>query len=87
MQCTAVQFYFHAMTVSEEVRMVRFGGVDDIDNNTRINCVFSCWYSIPSLKFVPWEVGDPALAVRTSGGLTGLLGTSRIGTEESLTIT
>ena len=39
MQCTAVleapvQFYFHAMTVD---RMVRFGGVDDIDNNTKIN--------------------------------------------------
>ena len=50
-----VPVYFHAMTVSEEGRMVMFGGVDDIDNNTRTNCVFSCWLSIPSLRSMAWE--------------------------------
>ena len=33
-----------------------------------------------------WEVGDPVLAVRISNGLTGLRGTSLLGTEFSLTI-
>ena len=41
------------------------------------------------LQATPWpglEVGDPVLAVRTSNGLTGLRGTSLLGTELSLTI-
>ena len=50
-----VPVYFHAMTVSQEGRMVMFGGVDDIENNTRTNCVFSCWLSIPSLRSLAWE--------------------------------
>jgi len=47
--------YFHAMTVSEEGKMVMFGGVDDIDQNTRTNRVFSSWLSIPSLRSMAWE--------------------------------
>ena len=50
-----VPVYFHAMTLSQEGRMVMFGGVDDIENNTRTNQVFSCWLSIPSLKVLAWE--------------------------------
>ena len=50
-----VPVYFHAMTLSEEGRMVMFGGVDDIENNTRTNQVFSCWLQIPSLKVLAWE--------------------------------
>ena len=30
-----VPVYFHAMTLTEEGKMVMFGGVDDIENNTR----------------------------------------------------
>ena len=46
--------------------------------------------SFVRLQATPWpglEVGDPALAVRTLGGLTELRGTSLLGTEFSLTIT
>ena len=35
--------------------MVMFGGVDNIENNTRTNQVFSCWLQIPSLKVLAWE--------------------------------
>ena len=47
--------YFHAMTLSQEGRMVMFGGVDDIEANTRTSQVFSCWLQIPSLKVLAWE--------------------------------
>ena len=35
--------------------MVMFGGVDDIEANTRTSQVFSCWLQIPSLKVLAWE--------------------------------
>ena len=47
--------YFHAMTVSEEGKMVMFGGVDDIEQNTRTNRVFSAWLTVPSLRSMAWE--------------------------------
>ena len=47
--------YFHAMTVSAEGKMVMFGGVDDIELNTRTNRVFSAWLKVPSLRSMAWE--------------------------------
>ena len=47
--------YFHAMTVSAEGKMVMFGGVDDIELNTRTNRVFSAWLTVPSLRSMAWE--------------------------------
>ena len=63
--------YFHAVTVSKEGKMVMFGGVDSIEQNTRTNkvkpaasptirlspCVqvFTSWLTVPSLKSMAWE--------------------------------
>jgi len=47
--------YFHAMTVTEEGKMIMFGGVDDIELNTRTNRVFSAWLTVPSLRSMAWE--------------------------------
>merc|ERR1712096_219986 len=47
--------YFHTMTVSAEGKMVMFGGVDDIELNTRTNRVFSAWLKVPSLRSMAWE--------------------------------
>ena len=45
--------FFHAMTVSEEGKMVMFGGVTR--HNTRTNRVFSAWLTVPSLRSMAWE--------------------------------
>ena len=47
--------YFHAMTVSDEGKMVMFGGVDDIEQNTRTDRVFTAWLTVPSLRSMAWE--------------------------------
>lgn len=50
-----IPVYFHAMTVSDEGKMIMFGGVDDIENNTRTNRAFSAWLKVPSLRSMAWE--------------------------------
>lgn len=50
-----VPVYFHAMTLTEEGKMVMFGGVDDIENNTRTNSVWTAWLTVPSLRSLAWE--------------------------------
>ena len=50
-----VPVYFHAMTVSEEGKMIMFGGVDDIEANTRTCAVYSAWLRVPSLRTLCWE--------------------------------
>jgi len=47
--------YFHAVTVSGEGKMVMFGGVDSIEQNTRTNKVFTAWLTVPSLRAMAWE--------------------------------
>ena len=47
--------YFHAMTVSDEGKMIMFGGVDDIEKNTRTSAVYSAWLQVPSLRSMCWE--------------------------------
>jgi len=47
--------YFHASTVSEEGKLLMFGGVDNIENNTRTNKVYSTWLKVPSLRSMSWE--------------------------------
>ena len=50
-----VPVYFHAMTVTEEGKMIMFGGVDDIESNTRTSAVYTAWLRIPSLRTLSWE--------------------------------
>ena len=45
--------FFHAMTVTDEGKMVMFGGVDRHD--VRTNRVFTAWLSVPSLRSMAWE--------------------------------
>lgn len=47
--------YFHAVTVSKEGKLVMFGGVDSIEQNTRTNKVFTAWLTVPSLRALAWE--------------------------------
>jgi hypothetical protein len=47
--------YFHAVTVSGEGKLVMFGGVDSIEQNTRTNKVFTAWLTVPSLRALAWE--------------------------------
>jgi len=47
--------YFHAVTVSGEGKLVMFGGVDSIEQNTRTNKVFTAWLAVPSLRAMAWE--------------------------------
>jgi len=47
--------YFHAMTASNEGKMIMFGGVDDYEKNTRTSRVFTCWLTVPSLRTMSWE--------------------------------
>eukprot|EP00088_Acartia_fossae_P030476 TRINITY_DN3145_c0_g2_i14.p1 TRINITY_DN3145_c0_g2~~TRINITY_DN3145_c0_g2_i14.p1 ORF type:complete len:419 (-),score=42.95 TRINITY_DN3145_c0_g2_i14:221-1477(-) len=47
--------YFHGVTLTEEGRLVVFGGVDCIQNNTRTNDIYSFWLKVPSLRSMAWE--------------------------------
>jgi len=47
--------YFHAVTVSKEGKLIMFGGVDSIEQNTRTNKVFTAWLTVPNLKSLAWE--------------------------------
>ena len=50
-----IPVYFHAMTVTGEGKMIMFGGVDDIESNTRTSAVYTSWLRIPSLRTLSWE--------------------------------
>ena len=50
-----VPVYFHAMTLSEEGKMVMFGGVDYVEQNTRTSAVYTSWLKVPSLQTMAWE--------------------------------
>jgi len=50
-----VPVYFHAVTTTEEGKLYMFGGVDDLEQNTRTDKVFSSWLSVPSLRAMAWE--------------------------------
>ena len=43
----------HAMTVSDEGKMVMFGGIDE--ENTMIDRLFTAWLKVPSLRSMAWE--------------------------------
>jgi len=47
--------YFHASTVTEDGKLYIFGGVDNVETNSRTNKVFSGWIKIPSLRALAWE--------------------------------
>lgn len=47
--------YFHAVTTTEEGKLVMFGGVDSLEQNTRTNRVFTAWLKVPSLRAMAWE--------------------------------
>ena len=47
--------YFHDMTVTNEGQAIMFGGVDDIEKNTRTSAVYSVWLTVPSLRTMAWE--------------------------------
>jgi hypothetical protein len=47
--------YFHGVTITQEGRMVIFGGVDSIQLNTRTNEIYSFWLKVPSLRSMAWE--------------------------------
>ena len=49
--------YCHAMTVTDEGKMVMFGGVarGDEEPDTITDRVFSAWLTIPSLRSMAWE--------------------------------
>lgn len=47
--------YFHASTVSPEGKLYTFGGVSDIEQNTRSKSVYSCWTRVCSLREMCWE--------------------------------
>ena len=49
--------YSHAMTVTDEGKMVMFGGVNrGVEGHTTIRDeVFSAWLTIPSLRSMAWE--------------------------------
>ena len=52
-----MKFYYHAMTVTDEGKMVMFGGVagEDEDHDMYTDRVFSAWLTIPSLRSMAWE--------------------------------
>ena len=49
----------HAMTVSEEGKMVMFGGMVEVeeeeDTVTPTNALYTSWLTLPSLKTMAWE--------------------------------
>lgn len=47
--------YFHSVTLTEEGRVVVFGGVDSIQLNTRTSQIYSFWITIPSLRSLCWN--------------------------------
>lgn len=47
--------YFHASTLTEDGKLYIFGGVDNVETNSRTNKVFSGWIKIPSLRALAWE--------------------------------
>lgn len=47
--------YFQATTVTEDGKLVIFGGVDSIEENTRTNRVYTAWLTVPSLRAMAWE--------------------------------
>ena len=51
---------YHAMTVTDEGKMVMFGGLVDNDNEeedtvTPTNAVHTSWLTLPSLRSMAWE--------------------------------
>ena len=50
-----IPVYFHAMTVTGEGKMIMFGGVDDIESNTRTSAVYTSWLRIPNLRTLSRE--------------------------------
>lgn len=47
--------YFHGVTLTQDDRLVIFGGVDSVQQNTRTNQIYSFWLKIPSLRCIAWE--------------------------------
>lgn len=47
--------YFNATAISPGGKIFSFGGVTDIEKNTRSKSVYSCWSTIPSLRDMCWE--------------------------------
>ena len=43
------------MTVTREGKMIMFGGLDNIESNTRTSAVYTSWLRIPSLRTLSWE--------------------------------
>ena len=45
--------FYHATTVSDEGKMVMFGGMNDMYQDT--DRVFFAWLTVPSLRSMAWE--------------------------------
>lgn len=72
--------YFHAASISLNGKLTVFGGVDDIDGNSRNNKLTSIWLKIPTLKNICLSAVDyyvkhgifDSKSIRTTGSLEAL---------------